>query len=186
MNLFKLGQKRKRFSIPRGIAELENELRELPKDGECFKFLSDGSFSSICFIASIADKSVINNLYVSTFRVGKKEMLALKALGDIWRIVNATILVMSAMESTDTAKYPYFEIMKEVCKEKGWSWESTRNHSKVLLFDTALGKYVIETSSNLNENPKIEQFSFERDDGLFEFYKGALFDKGKDGGGLPT
>jgi hypothetical protein len=34
---------------------------------------------------------------------------------------------------------------------------------------------VIETSSNLNENPKIEQFSFENDAELFEFYRRNLF-----------
>nr|DAI82559.1 MAG TPA: hypothetical protein [Caudoviricetes sp.] len=31
--------------------------------------------------------------------------------------------------------------------------------------------YVVETSSNLNENPKMEQFSFENDKSLFDWYK---------------
>lgn len=31
--------------------------------------------------------------------------------------------------------------------------------------------YVIETSSNLNENPKLEQFSWENDKELFEWYE---------------
>ena len=31
--------------------------------------------------------------------------------------------------------------------------------------------YVVETSSNLNENPKIEQYSFENDEELFLFYE---------------
>lgn len=30
--------------------------------------------------------------------------------------------------------------------------------------------YVVETSSNLNENPQIEQFTFENDKDLYEFY----------------
>lgn len=46
-----------------------------------------------------------------------------------------------------------------------------KNHSKVILLDTDKGKYVIETSSNFNENPKIEQFSFEKSAELYEFYK---------------
>lgn len=42
--------------------------------------------------------------------------------------------------------------------------------------DTDNGKFVIETSSNLNENPKIEQFSFERSDELFDFYFDVIND----------
>ena len=34
-----------------------------------------------------------------------------------------------------------------------------------------VNNYVIETSSNLNENPKMEQFSWENDRGLFDWYK---------------
>ena len=40
--------------------------------------------------------------------------------------------------------------------------------------DTELGKFVLETSSNLNENPKIEQFSFEKDEKLYDFYYNFL------------
>ena len=34
-------------------------------------------------------------------------------------------------------------------------------------------------SDKLNENPKIEQFSFEKDAELYEFYKKELFDLGE-------
>lgn len=44
------------------------------------------------------------------------------------------------------------------------------NHSKILLFDTENGKYVLETSSNLNECPNIEQFSFQKSDELYRLY----------------
>lgn len=44
------------------------------------------------------------------------------------------------------------------------------NHSKVMLFDTDAGKFVIESSSNLNENPKVEQFRLEKSAELFDFY----------------
>ena len=52
-----------------------------------------------------------------------------------------------------------------------------------MLFDTDNGKYVLETSSNLNENPKIEQFSFEQNSELFDFYKKLfelMFEEGKE------
>lgn len=54
-----------------------------------------------------------------------------------------------------------------------------QNHSKVTLMRTDCNWYVLETSSNLNENQKIEQFRFENDEHLFEFYKVNLFEKGE-------
>lgn len=39
-----------------------------------------------------------------------------------------------------------------------------------MLFDTDAGKFVIESSSNLNENPKVEQFRLEKSAELFDFY----------------
>ena len=47
---------------------------------------------------------------------------------------------------------------------------NTNNHSKIILAKTKHNFYVIETSSNLNENPKIEQFNFENSKRLYEFY----------------
>ena len=66
--------------------------------------------------------------------------------------------------------YGYYDDLEKMCAKNGWTVEAIHNHSKILLFDTDQGKYVIETSSNLNENPKIEQFSFEKDDALYDFY----------------
>lgn len=172
--MLKLKQKSKKFSIPTGKKELAKELERLPADGECFKYISRGTVSAICFILAVAEQTVINNLYVSTFRVGKKETLALKLLSDKGRIRMARFLFCGLMESD---KYPYFEILKKTCEQEGWVYQTINNHSKVILLDTEVGKFVVETSSNLNENPKIEQFSFEKDDELYDFYKRELFDE---------
>ena len=59
--------------------------------------------------------------------------------------------------------------------ESGFSWKYAKNHSKVILLDTDNGKYAVETSSNLNENPKIEQFCITCGKEVYEFYKAGLF-----------
>ncbi len=70
-----------------------------------------------------------------------------------------------------------FSIVKTICDEHGWHIHTLNNHSKVHLYDTDAGKFVLETSSNLNENPKIEQFSFEKDAELYEFYLKNMFNR---------
>lgn len=76
-----------------------------------------------------------------------------------------------------------FKILEKICNENEWSIKIQKNHSKVFLFNTEHGRFVLETSSNLNKNPKIEQFSFEKDSELYEFYKMNLFDENEEESG---
>lgn len=73
-------------------------------------------------------------------------------------------------------KYGYFDSLQTVCDANSWAVTVYTNHSKVLLFDTELWKFVIEKYSNLNENPKIEQFSFEKNEELYDMYH-DIFDE---------
>lgn len=66
--------------------------------------------------------------------------------------------------------YRYFDFICEICKKHNWELRCYDNHSKIVLMRTAWNWYVLETSSNLNNNPKMEQFSFENDKVLYEFY----------------
>lgn len=70
--------------------------------------------------------------------------------------------------------YGYYNNLIKVCKKNDWKVIVKNNHSKILLFDTECGKFVIETSSNLNENPNMEQFSFEKNEKLYEFYENFM------------
>ena len=67
--------------------------------------------------------------------------------------------------------YNYYNFVVAKCDENDWQIKSFDNHSKLILMQTDKNFYVVETSSNLNENPKMEQFSFENDKELFEWYE---------------
>lgn len=69
-----------------------------------------------------------------------------------------------------TCGYGYLEQITYIFQTNGWTVSMHNNHSKVMLFDTDAGKFVIESSSNLNENPKVEQFRLEKSAELFDFY----------------
>lgn len=63
---------------------------------------------------------------------------------------------------------------EDICGRYGWQCVSRDNHTKLALFDTDAGKFVLEGSCNLNEAPNYEQFSLCRDAGLYDFYAAAL------------
>lgn len=162
---------RKTFNIIRSSAELERLIPDLP-DSECYKIISGGNFASISFIRLVGSKTKIKELTASTLRVGKKELQQLDLMAKNGRIASASFVVGNVMkhDSKKGLSYGYYDNFESVCNRNGWSYCVSKNHSKLILMDTESGKFVLETSSNLNENPNIEQFSFENDELLYDFY----------------
>lgn len=177
-------KKRLMFNVVREKMILSSIMPELPKNDEVFKLISLGGFSSIAFIRLLADNCKINNLYASSFTIGKKHIESLDVMHYQGKLKNAYLVVSGIAENNNTEKkYGYFKTLKDICYKNDWKLYVTKNHSKIMLFDTGLGKFVLETSSNLNENPKIEQFSFEQNSELFDFYKKLfemMFKEGKE------
>lgn len=172
-NLLIQKQKKKRFNFIQGKQEITAMIDGLPNDGECYKFLSNGAFSSICFVMFVAERAKIQNLCVSSFRVGKKDMQVIHALKKQGRIENAEFVLLMS----DNPGRSEVNTAQKICEQNGFQLSVAKNHSKIHLYDTDKGKFVLETSSNLNENPNFEQFSFEKDAALHDFYKQHLFDR---------
>lgn len=169
-------QKRKVFNVIGSVHELSKYMEGLPDKDTVYKFVTDGGFSSISFVKYIADRCHVSELYASSFRIGKKELLLINGLcasGAIGKCHFSVGKLMASGSKSDQ-KYGYYDCFKGLCDRNGWEYAMVNNHSKLLLFDTDAGKFVVETSSNLNENPKIEQFSFEQSEELYEFYKSAF------------
>ena len=151
-NLLIQKAKKKRFNVIQGKTQIDSLIDRLPGKDECFKFISDGGFSSICFVLFVADRAKIKNLHISSFRVGKKDIQVMHLLKKKGLLDYAEFaLCQFAKDEVGGA----FSIVKKICNENEWNIHTLNNHSKVHLYDTDAGKFVLETSSNLNENPKI-------------------------------
>lgn len=166
------------MNIPSEKCQLSALIKNPPKSNECFKMISvGGGFSSLSIIAYIAELETIEEMYVSTFRIGKKHFQTLCRLKTSGRIGTCNFLTSQSQEKIDETmtykgkKYNYYQYICDACDDFGWKIKSFDNHSKLLLLKTPVNTYVIETSSNLNENPKMEQFSWENDRELFDWYK---------------
>ena len=141
----------------------------------CYKLISySGGFSSISFIKCVAEKETIEELTVSTLRIGEKQFLCLEDLHRQKKLKNANYYIGSMMADVDRdrghGKYDYNSRFKQCCEDNNWMCMKIKNHSKIILMRTSKKYYVVETSSNLNENPQIEQYSFESSKELYEFY----------------
>lgn len=155
---------RVKFDLELGARKLRNIC--LPEKGACTRAMSPpGGFSSCALVMAIARKTKIYKAYITTLRVGKKEADALESLhiGDV-RICCGGVARQNA------EKYDYVKYLQQIADRNGWQVRYKRNHSKVILLDTADGKIVIETSSNFNENPQVEQFCITNDESVYDYY----------------
>ena len=156
------------FDMHQGFRQLRYMLREFDPT-KSYRFISGGKgFSSINFIDWVnSECGHIDELYCSTLRVGKKHIQHLAELN-----IGYAFFVFNGLfgEKKENSNYDYFDVFEEICSQKGWEYCETKNHSKIILMRSGERYFVLETSSNLNENPKIEQFLFEEDKGLFEWY----------------
>lgn len=159
-------KKRKCFSIEKGTRQIDFMIDEIKKDEE-YRFISFGAFSSICFIKFISERyGKIKELYASTLRVGEKYIEMLSKLD-----IDYAFFMFGSVFKNGSEAYGYFEKFDDVCKKKGLEYIQAKNHSKIILIKTEKDNFVIETSSNLNENPEIEQFVLSNNYLLFEWYK---------------
>lgn len=145
----------------------------LPDKETVYKLISfSGGFASVSFIKAVADAEIIEELTASTLRIGEKQFEYLAKLRKDGRLLSARFFIGSLMAEDEKkeAKYNYYGKFNEFCDQNGWRRITVNNHSKIILMRTKENYYVLETSSNLNENPKIEQYSFENSKELYDFY----------------
>lgn len=166
------------FLLGKSVAGLDEILKKHPLNhSESLKIISfSGGFASISFIKSVAERETIEYLFASTLRVGEKQVGVLDDLEFSGKLKHAEFIVGGLMKNDEKTDYDYYGAFTRACKKNGWRYVVTNNHSKIILMQTPKNHYVLETSSNLNENPKIEQFSFENNKELFDFYK-KFFEK---------
>lgn len=167
-------EKRIYFDLDESFARLRQKLR-LPEKGESIRTISpQGGWSSCSLLMWLADREQIEELTITTLRVGKKEMAALGDMIERGRIGRCKIVLCDiSRENTSKGgkRYDYQEAFETSCAEYGVDFVYKRNHAKVILAKTKENYYVCETSSNFNENPKIEQFILSNSEEIYKFYK---------------
>ena len=126
-------------------------------------------FSSMGVIGYVAERDPIAELSAMTFNVSRARMLALERLHAAGMVRDGCIVTSDVKAGRD----PY---CREACARMGWRFFEVKNHAKLILMRTVGGDFhCVRTSSNLNENPRIETYSWDNDPGMFAFYA-QLFD----------
>lgn len=171
-------KRRRKLTVCREAADLTELFGALPGERFEYKIVSFCRISAAAFLRWVSSQTVIQRLSVSTFRVGPRALKLLSGLRSQGRLHEARFVVgrLASSAKTKNREYEYFTRLVSLCRRYDWEVASINNHSKIMLFDTGAGRFVLEGSSNLNEAPNWEQYTFQQDGELYAFYS-QLFDE---------
>ena len=160
------------FVLAREAAQISALMEAPPRDGERVEMISGRlGFSSMAVIDYVARRDPVELLSVATFNISRKRMRA---------SLHRRGLVRDARIVTSDVKAGRDRYCREACARMGWRFDEVKNHAKLILMRTEGGaRHCVRTSSNLNENPRIETYTWDNDADIYDFYA-QLFDALRD------
>jgi hypothetical protein len=169
-------KKRRQNSVWREAGELGEQLGGLPGETCEHRILSFSRISAAAFVQYIADQTVVRRMSICTFRVGPRALKMLSTLHGEGKLLDARFVLgrLAASRHLGNCEQKYWFRLVDMCEKWGWEACAINNHSKIALFDTDDGKFVLATSGNLNEAPNWEQYIFQQDEELYGFFDAVI------------
>lgn len=164
--------RRHRVLMRRATAEahLASILPPHLEDGESVHCITHGDVDALSFLAHWLGEGYFDLVAVSTWCMAKDDLDRLAGWLDAGRIDRLELYVGEIFPSQYGDEY---EAACRLADVYGVRVVVARNHSKVTLAARAADGYylAIESSANVNTNPRIEQTATHRDRALFDFYQ---------------
>ena len=180
---FSGGGKRERQSIKSESIEVkttheirrcvsESKLREilpavLEKDTS-YHIISGGDIDSMSFLKHVLYSQSTDYLLLSTWCMALEDIKQLDIFIKQKKIKRLDAYVGEIFPGTYLKEY---EALKPVVAQTGGRVVVFRNHSKIFAGSGPDFKFVVESSANINTNPRTENTVITTNDALFDFYK---------------
>jgi len=156
-------------------ANSEAELRRLipeVEQGMSYHVISGGDVDAMSYAKLIVDSRPLDYLLFSTWCMAMVDVEQIERWLDSGRIGRIDAYMGEIFQN----QYPdCYQKLKTVLKAHGCRMVVFRNHSKIFAGTGDGFAFAIESSANINTNPRTEQTAIHADQGLFDHYK-AFFD----------
>ena len=158
---------------------LEDVLPLSVAPGECYHVISGGDVDSFSYLMWILRMQKVKRLLCSTWCIAKVDIQEYHRQITLGRIGRLDFYVGEILPGSFPDEY---HELGEVCRDSGGRIAVFRNHSKVMAGYGEKFDFTIESSANINTNPRTEQtvVTIDRDVAKFYFdFYGAVvsFDK---------
>lgn len=146
---------------------LEDALDWHFSDGDCYHCFSFGDVDSLSYLKFVLKHQKINYLGLSTWCMAGEDIKDLAAWHERGFIKRIDLFVGEIFEGS----YPEATILaKQLVKDCGGRFVVFRNHSKIMMIKGERFDCLIESSANVNTNPRSENTVLTVDSGLVDSY----------------
>ncbi len=141
------------------------DFKGLPEKNQQIRIITKKLINTFDFISFILQNEVISEMYITTYRIGKKAIIQLSKEIDCNKIKKLSILICDNLPKfapdvyNNLVKMPKTKILID------------NVHAKIFLAKTEKNYYVIEGSGNLTINGRIEQYTFDNNKQIYDFHK---------------
>ena len=163
-------------------ANLSEALDWHMEDGCAYHVISYGDVDSLTFLRHIVRQQRLRYVFIATWCMATKDAEEMREWVRRGMIGRMDFYVGEIFKSGYRG---CLDVLDDICKETGGRTARIRNHSKLMAFFGERFSGVIESSANVDTNPRIEQTCITINRGLAEFYK-EFFDQMKDYDGRYT
>ena len=172
VQVFKTWDTQKKMRIM-SEANLDDALDWHMEPGTAYHVISYGDVDSLSFLRHIVKQQRLRYCLLATWCMATsdaREMLAWVQRGDVAR------MDFYVGEIFKSGYRGCLDVLDEICKATGGRVARVRNHSKLMVFFGERFSGCIESSANVDTNPRIEQTCITIDAGIAGFYK-SFFDQ---------
>lgn len=136
--------------------------------GDIWHCISQGDVDSLTYLRVIVKQQRIRYLLISTWCMASTDIQEISGWVDAGYIDHVDFYVGEIFTSRYAAE---FTELKALCAHTGGRVALFRNHSKIMAGFGDQFDFAIESSANVNTNPRCEQATISIDSGLARFYK---------------
>lgn len=152
-------------------AKSEEVLRSVLPDyvdtGDSYHVMSSGDVDSMSFMTFYMVNYTFDDVLISTWVIADSDIDNLIDLMKNGRIKKLKLCLGEIYPGTYPDEYSRLLKMRD---EFNFQMVVARNHSKIMLMKNSDMDLVIESSANVNTNPRMEQTAIHNDKGLYDFY----------------
>ena len=159
-----------RLTMRRAFSEktLSEMLPENISPGDSWHVLSGGDVDSLSFIAHIIEREPLDYLLFSTWCMAGEDVARFGKWIDEGKIGRLDAYVGEIFPSQYADA---FEMLTAITRRANGRVCVFRNHSKIYAGRNERFKFAIESSANINTNPRAEQTAIHASEELLNFYK---------------
>ena len=140
------------------------------EEGHCYNFISAGDVDSLSYLKAVLRQQPLDYCLASTWCMGAEDILQFREWVESGRIQKLDIYVGEIFHGSYGAEFRMLKRLYRDHPDLG-RFALFRNHSKVFAGTGPLFSFCIQSSANINTNPRTENTCIIIDRGLFEFYK---------------